>query len=148
MSTDTQPFPPEVSEEERNYIRRSGRYVVVGFWTQIPQRCFVCNKEATVSEKIESEELNHIEVHFCDEHKKKRKRQFLIIVAYASACLACLIAAGFLNKTAFGSLAFVAILLVPILSLPYSIKAKFKERSIWITGAGKAFLDSLPEYKA
>lgn len=107
----------------------------------------MCNEEATFSEKIESEELNHIEVHFCEEHKKKRKQQFILIVAYAALCLAGLIVAGFLNQPVYGSMAFVAILFVPILSLPYSIKAKFKQRSIWIRGAGKEFLDSLPEYK-
>ncbi|MEE9333097.1 MAG: hypothetical protein V3U65_03300 [Granulosicoccaceae bacterium] len=147
MSFESQALPPDVTNEERNFICRSGRRVVIGFWTQVPSRCFVCNEEATFSEKIESEELNHIEVHFCEEHKKKRKQQFILIVAYAALCLAGLIVAGFLNQPVYGSMAFVAILFVPILSLPYSIKAKFKQRSIWIRGAGKEFLDSLPEYK-
>ena len=144
MPVEFQTTPPDATEQEPDYIARKGRHVVLGFWTKVPPRCFVCNKEAHFGEHVECEQLNHIEVFFCEEHITKRKRQFKYILAYAAVCLLCLITAGFLKQSAFGTVAFAAILLVPILYLPHSITAKFKQRRIWIKGAGKAFLNSLP----
>ena len=148
MSVESQSSSPDEFDEHTDYLCRKGRYVVIGFWTKLPQRCFVCNKEASYGEDIEYDQLNNIEVFFCQEHIKKRKRQFKFIVAYAAVSILFLIMAGFLNSPDSGKVAFVATLLIPILCLPYSLTAKFKQRRIWIKGAGKEFLKSLPECDA
>ena len=177
MTSDSPYKPPssELIDAKYGEITRRGRYVVLQPDTGWPSRCFKCNKETDHKREVRLTYVNpwilitilinilitivlalifrkrfKILLPLCEEHARKRKN-FLIFQWGLVALLILSIAVGVASDWIF--LVYVSIFIFALIVLSaifgrLAYAAKFKDGNIWVRGAGREFLDSLPEHAA
>ncbi len=176
MSVESPYVPPKspLIDTHNGKIHRKGRYVVLTPDTEWPSRCFKCNETTPQKLEVKLAYINPwiylsilinllltiilaaifqkrftMNLPLCEKHRRKRK--ILLIVHWL--LLAVIVAAIFLGfSTGLMFFAYIAIPLSIILILSALLQgrlafaAKFKDDNLWISGAGKDFLDSLPVF--
>ncbi|WP_185235071.1 hypothetical protein [Teredinibacter franksiae] len=176
MTTDSAYTPPEAKlvDSTPGDIKRKGRYIVMAPEDTLPSRCFKCNDDTQNKKKVKLTYLNpwiyltilvallltiilalifqkkfKIELPLCDKHIKKRK----MFIAFQWVLVALTTAGIFMGAaTDNGALIGVSITLVLVIVISalfgrLAFAAKFKNGSLWISGAGKKFLNSLPQFE-
>jgi len=174
---DDSPYKPPQSnliDEGGEPIVRKGRYVVHERGAKWPSRCIKCNisteqKKATKLVYVNPwiylsilispiltiilalifQKKFDVELPVCQEHLKKRKR-FLVM----QWVILLLMITGFvvgigLESGVVVAIALFLVLVVVVMAIfsRLAVASKFKNERLWISGAGKQFLDSLPEYE-
>lgn len=174
--TSESPYAPPESElidTGLDEITRRGRYAVLSPDTEWPSRCFKCNRETANRKEIRLTYLNpwiiltilinvlitlvlalifrkrfKVSLPLCDDHTRKR-RNFVIFqwasLAFTIAATALWVATQSILLAYVAIFSFVVVVLSAIFGR-IAHAAKFKQGKIWITGGGRDFLDSLPEY--
>ncbi len=175
MTTDSPYDPPKSSLVDMHHgeIYRKGRYVVHEPNVGWPSRCFKCNEDTSLRKEVKLTYINPwiylsilitflltiilalifrkrftVNLPLCEQHIAKRKN--FIIFQWA---MVAIMTAGFL----IGSLTEMKILLVvslfvfliTIISAIFgrlALAAKYKNGNLWVTGAGKGYLNSLPDF--
>jgi hypothetical protein len=154
-------------------MRRKGRYVILDPDLEWPSRCFKCNKETSYKKEVKLTYVNPwlyltilinvlitvilamifqkiftVNLPICEEHRLKH-RNFIIFQWSMVALFVAALAIGIVTE----SLVFAAVAILVFLIILFSgifgrlaFAAKFKNGNIWVRGAGKDFLNSLPDY--
>lgn len=136
-------------------VWRDNDLLVAEVVTDLPKRCFHCNSsniQETVSTKMERRfTINcsfSVKVHFCQNCRPKRQlKSWIPVVVYGIGAI-FFAAAGFIS--AFAAISSLAAVLSATLVLlqperPARLR-KSKGKTLWISGAGQPFLDSLPKW--
>jgi uncharacterized membrane protein len=174
MSNESPYEPPKSSLVNTNpdNMRRMGRYVVLDPDLEWPSRCFKCNKETNHKKEVKLVYVNPwiyltILINFlitlilamvvqkkftvylplCEEHRIKR-RNFIIFQWSMVALFVAALSIGIVTESlVFAAIAILVFLIILISGIfgRLAFAAKFKNGNVWIRGAGKDFLDSLPE---
>ncbi len=162
-------------ELEQGDANRSGRYVVVDPEIEWPSRCFKCNQETEIKKKVKLTYVNpwiylsilftflltiililifrkkfKVDLPMCEKHIKKYKN-FQIFQWVMVAGMVAGIVIGSLTGNEVMLLIAVFVFFVLFISSMFgrlAFAAKNKNGKIWLSGAGKAFLNSLPDYVA
>jgi len=168
--------PPEsslTSKSNLSQFYQRGRYVVMDPSSGWPARCFKCNNDTHETKKVVLTYVNPwiylsilitpiitiilglilrkrfaVELPLCDVHQLKHKR-FLLFQWGAVALLFALMVMAY--TTPYGFLGLVALVgfLVIVISAIFgrlAFAAKYKNDKLWVSGADKAFRNSLPEF--
>jgi hypothetical protein len=156
-------------------ISRKGRYAVLKPDIEWPSRCFKCNQETSLRKEVKLTYLNpwiYISILFtilltiilalifrkrftvnlplCELHIKKRKK-FLIFQWALVAVMSISIFIGVLSTIDVLVLLSIVTFLVILISAIFgrlAFAAKYTNGNLWITGAGKEFLNNLPDFVA
>ena len=175
MSSESPYAPPksELIETGRDEITRRGRYVVLRPDIEWPSRCFKCNRETDNRKDVRLTYLNpwiiatilinvlitlvlalifrkrfKVSLPLCKDHAQKRRN--FVVFQWASLAFTIVTAALWLltDSLPLGYVALFTFVVVVLSALFGRIAhaAKFKQGKIWLTGAGREFLDSLPEH--
>ena len=177
MSIESPYEPPKSSlvDVDNFSISRQGRYSVLKPDIEWPSRCFKCNQETSLRKEVKLTYLNpwiYISILFtilltiilalifrkkftvnlplCELHIKKRKK-FLIFQWALVAVMSISILVGVLstiNVLVFLSIVTFSVLLISAIFGRLAYVAKYKNGNLWITGAGKEFLNNLPDFIA
>ena len=169
--------PPKSSLVDVDYcnMSRKGRYAVFKPDIVWPSRCFKCNKETKLRKKLKLSYVNPwiylsilitilltfilalifrkkftVDLPLCELHLKKRKnfkifQWTLVAVMTISFVIAMLTN---IDVLLFVPIAIFVIILISAISGRLAAAAKYKDGSIWVTGGGKEFLNSLPDLVA
>ena len=170
-----QPPKSELVDSTTFDMSRKGRYLVLKPETVWPSRCIKCNNETDFKKRTTliyvtpwvylSLLINLlvtlilmlifrkkfiVQIPLCAEHRKKRRNYIIfqwILVALLLASIAVVIATEEQLTVAICIFLFLVVVLTAIFGrLAYA--AKYKKGYLWIRGAGRNYLDSLPEYVA
>lgn len=175
MSSESPYAPPKSSLVNTNSgsVSRKGRYVILDPDIDWPSRCFKCNKGTSHKKTVKLAYVNPwiylsilinviitvilaaifqkrftVELPLCDEHTIKRRNFQILQWVMAALFVASIGAAIATESLAFSVIAFFVfiVLLISAIFGRLAFAAKFKNGNIWVTGAGKDFLNSLPEF--
>jgi hypothetical protein len=175
MTTESPYDPPKSSLVDLHHsdVSRKGRYVVLDPEIEWPSRCFKCNEKTEIKKEVTLTYVNpwiylsilftilltiilvmifrkkfKTELPLCEQHIKKRK-YFLLFQWAMVAIMAVGIVIGVLTSTdillALSAFVFLVILISAIFGR-LAFAAKLKNGKIFVSGAGKDFLNSLPDY--
>jgi len=176
--SEVSPYQPPKSELVDSTIAgmgRKGRYLVLKPEADWPSRCIKCNSETDYRKQTTLVYLNPwiylsllinllvliflalifrkkftVQIPLCAEHSKKR-RNYLIFQWILVAILLAAILAGIVTEEKSLAIVCVFLFLVVVLSAIFgrlAYAAKYKKGYLWIRGAGRNYLDSLPEHVA
>lgn len=134
---------------------KDNKLVVTEAETELPRRCFRCNSsdvQMAVKAKMErSFTINRsfsVQVHFCQAcGNKRRMKSWGAGFAFVLGAILLAFAGSIPPAVAF--LALVAVLTTSLSLSSFDRPArlqKSKGKTLWISGAGKPFLDSLPKW--
>ena len=168
--------PPKssvASSQENVQIFNRGRYIVFDPEADWPSRCFKCNKETNLGKEVVLTYINpwiylslfltfvitivlalifrkrfKIYLPLCDEHIRKRKNLQLFQWGMVFIFVASLIAGIITGIQGFSIVSIVSFLLIFISAMfgRIAFAAKYKNGSLWVTGSGKEFRLSLPDF--
>jgi hypothetical protein len=175
MSSESPYAPPKSSLINTNSggMRRKGRYVIFDPDIEWPSRCFKCNKATSHKKRVKLAYVNpwiylsvlinviitvvlaavfqkrfSVDLPLCEEHTIKR-RNFLILQWVMAALLAASIGVAISTESLAFSVTAIFVFIVLVISAIFgrlAFAAKLKNGNLWVTGAGKDFLNSLPEF--
>ena len=177
MSADSAYQPPKSTlvDEHSSKMCRKGKYTIVNPEIEWPSRCFKCNAETDLRKKTKLAYLNPwfylsilinilvtiilsmifskrftIEMPLCEQHMSKRKNLVVLQWTLVAVMLLSIAAAAATSNELFIAPAIFTLLLVVVLAIfgRLAFAAKYKNGNLWIKGAGKKFLNSLPEFVA
>jgi hypothetical protein len=177
MTTDSPYAPPKSSlvDAHRSGISRKGRYIVLDPKLEWPSRCFKCNQATNFKKDLKLTYINpwiyssilitilltvlltlifrkrfNVELPLCERHEKKRKNFLIFQWTMVALMIVGIVVGGFTNSDILlllSGLIFLTILISAIFGrLAYA--ARYKNEKIWVTGAGKEFRSSLPDFVA
>ncbi len=154
-------------------LSRKGRYLVLKPESVWPSRCIKCNSETDYKKQTTLVYVNPwiylsllinllvtiiltlifrkkfiVHIPLCAEHSKKR-RNYLIFQWLLVALLLASIVVGVVTEEQAMAVVCIFLFLVIVISAIFgrlAYAAKFKKGYLWIKGAGRNYLDSLPEY--
>ena len=170
-----QPPASELIDPTHGAPSRQGRYVVLNPQAEWPSRCFKCNGETDLTKKLQLTYVNpwiylsilinilitlvlalifrkrfKINLPLCEAHIKRR-RKFLIFQWSMVALLVVTVAIGWLTEFSITTQVSIFLFLVIAISAIFgrvAFVAKLKKGNIWVRGARKGFIDSLPDHAA
>ncbi len=156
-------------------VARRNKILIMGKQASLPNRCVKCNVP-TSGHRLTKKLYWHnpliylfflinllvyalaaiitrkraiIEISLCEQHASQRKTNILVSWILVVASIA-LIVMGFANNLISVGLAGIALLLGALvyaaLKTPVVTARKIDKEYVWLTGAGKEFLNSLPEF--
>jgi hypothetical protein len=177
MTTDSPYAPPEseLVDAHTSRISRKGRYIVFDPKFELPSRCFKCNQATNFKKDVKLTYVNpwiyvsilvtilltiilalifrkkfKVELPLCERHEKKRKN-FQIFQWTMVALMVAGFAIGISTNSDVILGASSLIILIIIISALFGRRpqaARYRNEKIWITGSGKEFRNSLPDFIA
>ncbi|NKB35869.1 MAG: hypothetical protein GKR93_01685 [Gammaproteobacteria bacterium] len=156
-------------------ICRNGRYVVIRPDVEWPSRCFKCNEDTILKKEVKLTYINPwiylsilinvlitiilalifrkkftVDLPLCERHVKRRKNFLIFQWTMVAVITAGIIIGSLTELTFFLGISMLVLLMVLVSAIfgRLAFAAKYKNEYIWVTGAGKEFLKSLPEFVA
>lgn len=156
-------------------VTRKKRYVITAPNTQWPSRCYKCNEPTELKKETKLTYVNpfvylsilitflltivlvlifqkkfKLKVPLCEKHIRKRK--IFLVTQWVSATAALFVCIGGLMLFNNGTMSFIGmwsffVVLVFSCFTKVAYATKFVNGQLWMKGAGKKFLKSLPEYQ-
>ena len=163
----------ELQKSAEGELLGKGKLVIYNKGVEWPNRCYKCNQTTSEKKSVKLTYLNPwfylsilispilliilglifqkrftLDLPICNEHLQKRKKH--VAINWGITALAVLsFATSIYLSTDLGALIGLALILALLLSLLIGrmvYVTKFKDKQLWVRGAGKAFIDSLSEY--
>jgi len=133
---------PDVYRKE---VRREGRYVVVPHGKRLPDRCIKCGRPAEARVRLSFNlafrlKRERVVIGLCGQHAGRRRIGRRIASGAFLLALATMVATPF----AWGALFFFVVGAIALALTPKLRCRRYDVTDIWLSGADKAFLDSLP----
>lgn len=175
MSSESPYAPPKSSliNTAATGIYGFKRYVIHKDGVEWPSRCFKCNTDTNTTKKVKLVYVNPwiylsllitpiltiilalifqkkftVQLPVCEVHLKKRKNFLFFQWATVFLTIVGFIIGAATNSDVAIMLSMVLILVIVISALAGRLvyAAKFKKDNLWVRGAGKEFLSSLPDF--
>lgn len=174
--TTASPYAPPKSalvDSHQSDLSRTGRYVVLDPEIEWPSRCFKCNEATEIKKEVKLTYVNpwlylsilftilltiilvlifrkkfKVELPLCERHIKRRKYFLIFQWAMVAIMTVGIVVSVLTNETILLALSGFVFLVILISSNfgRLAFAAKLKNDKIWVSGAGKGFLNSLPDY--
>ena len=177
MSTESPYQPPKsvLVDAHQGELRRKGRYVVLKPELEWPSRCFKCNTETSLKKEVRLTYINpwiYLSIlitvlltiilalifrkkftenlPICEGHIKKRKNFLVFQWAMVAVMTAGIVIGSLTEMKGFFVVSGIVFLLIVISSIfaRLAFAAKYKNGILWVTGSGKEFRNSLPDFIA
>jgi len=175
MSIDSPYEPPKgaLVDTQPCEIKRKGSFVVLDPKAEWPSRCYKCNAETNAKRKVNLTYVNpwiyitfllaalltiilyfifrkrfSIVIPLCETHIKKRKRYIMVQWGMVGLAIAFAVLGILTEDALFISVVLFILLITVFIALfcRLATAIKYKNYNVWLAGAGKKFLNSLPDY--
>ncbi len=164
----------QLSVVDDSTIYRKKKYAILNPEAEWSSRCFKCNSETEIKKKVKLAYVNPwiylsilitpiltiilalifqkkftLQLPMCNQHVKKRKN--FVIFQWVTTILSIVgISVGIATDSPLILVSAIVLFLVVVISaiagrILYA--AKYKDNRIWVRGAGKEFLESLPNFQ-
>jgi len=152
-------------DQYRNEVRREGRYAGVPRGMDLPDRCVICNAPSHIRVPLNfsnqpagmghfTRTLTTIHVGFCRTHAGLTRRRFwrravtwtfiAVLAAALNFAVRCADPEALPIGYCIGAFALFMTLICLAWPVPPMTCPKSDERALWLNGAEKSFLESLP----
>ena len=160
-----------VNVDDRSTLQSYKRYVISDPEAQWPGRCYKCNEPASVKKNVKLYYLNPwwyltiliawvvtvviyfvarkkfvVDLPMCERHQRKRKNFILIqwglIVLFFIGLVGSIVTAQ--DPVVLFTIVVFLCLVITAIASRLIVVVKFKNEKLWISGAGKPFVNSLP----
>lgn len=164
----------ELTNIESSAVYRHKRYAILNPDAAWPARCFKCNADSTSQKKVKVVYVNpwiyitllitplvtivlalifqkkfDISLPMCESHLKKRKNFMIFQWTALASMMGGIVIGALMESELIVGLSILLLLVVLFSAIAGRMihVAKFKDSRLWISGTGKAFLQSLPSFK-
>lgn len=176
--TSTSPYEPPKStliDTQQGDISRNGRYVIIRPESEWPSRCFKCNEETDQNKKLTLTYINPwiyvsilinvlitiilalifrkrfpVKLPLCELHQQKHKNLLIFQWVMLAVVISGVVAGLYTDESMYLFAAMVGFFPLIISSLfgRLAHASRYRDDFLWIRGAGKEFLNSLPDIGA